>query len=206
MVEKLEGEIFIPIFYKNVDYSGLYEISNMGRVKSLERDVVCDNKTYHKGEQVLKPGNSRKDGNGYLFVALYKEGEKTIYPKIHQLVANAFIENPNNFTVVGHMDDNKLNNIVSNLYWTTSQENSIHNDKQWKIAEINRKSGLYKKHSKPIYQIDKKTKEIIREWDSAAKASATLNVKHCGISNCCRGLQKTAHGYIWKFKYEMSQS
>ena len=99
--------------WKYIDgYEGLYKVSNLGRVKSLN---------YRRSgkERMLKPGNT---GDGYLFVILYKNG-KIKYFTIHRLVANAFLENPDHKSDVNHKDENKTNNRVDNLEWVTRKEN-----------------------------------------------------------------------------------
>ena len=82
-------------------YEGLYQVSNLGRVKSLK---------YGK-ERILKP---LKDGGGYIFVHLCKNGERKMY-KIHRLVAFTFLTNPQNLSDVNHKDEDKTNNSVQNL-------------------------------------------------------------------------------------------
>ena len=97
-------------------YEGLYQVSNLGRVKSL-------NCRGHKGcIGILTP---RFDGKGYEMVALYKEG-KARNTKVHRLVAQAFIPNPNNYPQVNHKDEDKTNNCVDNLEWCDTQYNNTY--------------------------------------------------------------------------------
>ena len=84
-------------------YEGFYQISNLGRAKSLK---------FGK-ERILKP---RKERNGYLCVGLYEDG-KVKNHKIHRLVANAFLPNISNLSEVNHIDEDKTNNKVDNLEW-----------------------------------------------------------------------------------------
>lgn len=95
-------------------YEGIYQISNLGRIKSLHRD--CRN------GRILNPA---KNNSGYLRVALSNNG-KIRYDSIHRLVAEAFISNPKKLPEVNHIDGNKLNNSVENLEWVTKGENQIH--------------------------------------------------------------------------------
>ena len=90
------------------DYEGLYQVSNKGRVKSLARYDLRGN---FRQEKFLKP---HKTDNGYLQVSLYNNRKRKRF-MVHVLVANAFIENPNNLPEVNHIDENKTNNIVQNL-------------------------------------------------------------------------------------------
>ncbi len=93
-------------------YEGLYQISNLGNVKSLH---------YNKSNRqvILKPRMSR---HGYCRVGLHLKGKsKDFY--IHRLVANAFLDNPNNLSDINHKDEDKTNNCVDNLEWLSHKEN-----------------------------------------------------------------------------------
>jgi hypothetical protein len=104
-------------------YEGLYEVSNHGRVRSLDRREEMKNgrKRFYKGK-LLKP---MKDRRGYLYVDLKKDGQRKLH-RIHRLVAEAFLLNPDNLPVVNHRDGNKENNHYSNLEWCTSSQNNKH--------------------------------------------------------------------------------
>lgn len=101
-----------------VGYEGLYEVSNLGRVRSLDRitEDTVGRKRKYKG-QLLNPINS-VGGNGYLRVLLSENGKKVGYT-VHRLVAQAFIPNPENKTDVGFKELDRNNVSVENLYWTT---------------------------------------------------------------------------------------
>lgn len=106
--------------WKDIEgYEGIYQVSNTGKVKSLDRKVW----NYIKKGKVLKTHNN---GHGYYYVSLHndKKVEKHVY--IHILVAKAFIPNPNNYTQVNHKDFNKQNNNVSNLEWVSPKQNRLH--------------------------------------------------------------------------------
>ena len=97
-------------------YEGLYKVSNLGKIKSLKRNInkrKCD-------EIIKKPSILPK---GYLQMALCKNGN-TKYTSIHRLVAEAFIPNPYNLPCVNHKDNNPQNNVVSNLEWITYKDNN----------------------------------------------------------------------------------
>ena len=107
-------------------YEGLYQVSNLGRVKSL-RD-----KNNKKRELILKPKTMR---NGYLKVDLCKNGKQKTFT-VHRLVATVFISNPKNFPVVNHKDENKLNNNISNLEWCTVLYNNCYGTRLKKVKCI----------------------------------------------------------------------
>lgn len=112
--------------WKDIDgFEGYYQVSNLGKVKSVDRYVKNSSLSsgiQHIKEKMLKPSDN---GSGYLFVALCKN-RKYSQKTIHTLVANAFILNPENKPTVNHKDGNKYNNCVENLEWATYQEQSEH--------------------------------------------------------------------------------
>lgn len=121
--------------YKDIEgYEGLYQISNLGNVKSLERKVIKGNGNgglYILPERILKPG---KGGNGYYLVVLSKDG-KHKNKMIHRLVAEAFIPNPDQLQYINHKDENPANNIVENLEWCTPKYNCNYGRRNEKISE-----------------------------------------------------------------------
>ena len=150
-------------------YEGLYQVSNLGRVKSLSR------KNHPKEEFRNLITNSK----GYLIVNLLKNNKgKT--NKVHRLVAEAFIPNPNNYPQVNHKDENKTNNHVDNLEWCTNKYNSNYGHRNDKIGR-------------------KKVRCITtgEEFNSIREASKNVNCTERNISSAVRGKQKTA-GYIIK--------
>jgi len=117
MIENLEGEVWKSV----IDYPD-YEISNLGRVKALykERKMPGDRGTLKYPEKLLKPWNLRN--NTYLAVSLHKNGKQKKIT-VHRLVATHFIDNPENYPHILHLDDNGKNNRVENLRWGTVQHN-----------------------------------------------------------------------------------
>ena len=156
-------------------YEGLYQVSNLGRVKSLKYRG-------HKGcIGILTP---RLDGKEYKTVALYKEG-KVRNTKIHRLVAQAFIPNPNNYPQVNHKDEDKTNNNVDNLEWCTNEYNHNYGTRNERVA---------KSLSKKVICIT--TGEI---FNSMREACRKYNINTGRMTECCQGKRKTAGGYKWKY-------
>ena len=169
------------------NYEGLYQISNYGSVKSLERKVKNTKSSYRiVKEKILSCG---KSSNGYYYIILYKNQNKKIY-RIHRLVAEAFIPNPNNYSEVNHKDENKENNNVNNLEWC----NHIYNINYG--TSIKRKA---EKHQRQVIQYTKNN-EIIKEYNSLKEASDKIGIDSSSIIRCCKRKQKTCGGYIWKYK------
>lgn len=172
------------------DYEGLYQVSNLGRVKSLDR---IDSNKHPIKERLLKCG--KVDG-GYLAVALCKNGKYKTF-LIHRLVAQAFIPNPNNLPQVNHKDENKHNNCVQNLEWCDQKYN---NNYGTRIQLASNKLINHHKLSKIILQIDAETNEVIKEFPSIAEVQRQLGFGENAIRHCCKGRTKTSNGYKWKYK------
>ena len=174
--------------WKDIEgWEGKYQVSNMGNVKSLERTVWNGRGYFKTSERILKPG---KDRDGYLIVQLSKEG-KVKACKVHRLVSQAFIPNPDNLPQVNHIDENKENNHVDNLEWVTCRENANHGTRNQRVAE---------KESKPIIGIDKVTGLIV-EFQSAREAERQLGINNSSIIKCCKGKRyKSCGGFQWYYK------
>lgn len=188
--------------WKDIEgYEGLYQVSNSGRVKSLERYKENHSKL-QKVEEKIKTVSI--DNIGYYRVCLYKDN-KLKNARVHRLVAQTFIPNPDNLREVNHKDGNKLNNNIDNLEWVTSSENNKHawntglhicTEKQRK--QLSKNNQKYK--SKEIHQLDLNG-NYIRTWINAHEASRQLDIDRSTISQCCTGgrRNKTAGGYKWCF-------
>ena len=183
---KMKKEYWKPI----LNYEGLYEVSNWGRVRSLDR--WC---SHRRGKQ-LKKGRILKlctNKGGYLYVYLWKNG-KGKYFLVHRLVAEAFIPNPDNLPQVNHKDENKLNNNAENLEWCSAKYNSNFGTRNERIIVKNTNG----KCSKKVLQYDLEG-NFIREWQSTKECGRNgFNQGH--VAECCRGERKTHKGFIWKYK------
>ena len=180
------------------DYKGLYQVSNLGRVKSLKRITIGEKYGKHKiKEKILKEGKCGK----YNIVILRKNGQnKTFY--IHRLVAKAFIDNINNYPEINHKDGNTINNNVKNLEWCNRSYNIKHSYRILK-RKINVKGFIEynERHKRKINQYDLNG-NFIKTWNSIKDAENFLNLKYSGsICECCQHKKgrKSAHGYKWEY-------
>ena len=166
-------------------YEGLYQVSNKGKVKSL-----YDGRHKIFREKILKP---QKNGWGYLFVRLSKEGSNKMYT-VHRLVLMTFDPNPDMENLqVNHIDEDKTNNRLENLEWVTCKENcnyGTHNDR---VAE---------KLSLPIVQLTLDGK-YIRSYKSSHEAEREGGFHPGNIIQCCKGKRKTHKGYKWQYLHEV---
>lgn len=156
------------------DYDGVYQVNNLGKVKSKKNNK----------EIILKGGQTPKN---YKQVELYKNGKCKIF-YIHRLVAEAFIPNPNNFPLINHKDENKENNCVENLEWCNNSYNLMYGNTQ-----NNKKREILQ------YDIDNK---FIRKWNSIMQVERELNIKNNNIVSCCKGKRQSAGGFIWRYANE----
>lgn len=173
-------------------YEGLYQVSSNGVIRSLDRYLPMPNGGEKLvKEKILKPN---KINSGYLCVGLSKNGKTKNY-LIHRLVGEHFIDNSNNLPQIDHINTDKTDNRVCNLKWVTSKGNMNNPLTIDKINIINKKS------SKPIIQFSKDG-EFIRKWNSVMDAQRELGIDNSSIIRCCKGKQKTAGGYIWRYHYK----
>lgn len=155
-----------------------YEVSNLGKIKSLERWIDNNGGQQHLPERILQV-DVNKQRNSYCQVHLSKDG-KVYDKKIHRLVAEAFIPNPNNLPQVNHKDVNPLNNCADNLEWCDQQYNNDYSI------------------SKRVLQFDL-SGNFIKEYASTVKAGRAVGVDPSNICRCCNGKTKTSKGYVWKY-------
>lgn len=172
-----------------VGYEGLYQVSNYGSVRSLDRYVPHKRlgKKFCKGHLMAVHVTNA----GYASVNLCRNNQYTSYD-VHRLVAVAFLGADDlSGLEVNHIDENKLNNHAENLEWVTRKQNNRHGTKVKRQAT---------KISLPVLQYDTNG-NFIKEWGSATEAERTISGKFTGaISHCVNGKTKTALGYIWRFK------
>lgn len=151
-------------------YEGIYQISNLGRIKNNKGRILTDKTT----------------GN-YNHIILCKNGNRKNYV-IHRLVAMAFIPNPNNYPCVNHINENSRDNRAENLEWCTQSYNINYGTRIKKVA---------KKQSIKISQYDLDGNHI-RDWNCINDAIREYNNYH--IVNVLKGTRKKASGYLWRYK------
>ena len=173
-------------------YEGLYQVSNEGRVKSLQREIVYkDGRKKVLEEKILH--NFLSD-LGYYHVMLSKDGMSKRY-KVHRLVAKAFIPNPNNLPIINHKDENPKNNVADNLEWCTQG----YNVRYGTMIERGRQTQFNREDlSKEVeqYTLDG---DLVETFKSASEIERkNPQFKTSSVTRCCRN-NKTYKGYIWKY-------
>lgn len=199
-------------------YEGLYEVSDYGTVRSLN----------YQGKKRIKYLKSVKHKNGYLRIGLWYYGKRKWF-MIHRLVWESFVGQIPKGYEIDHIDGNKTNNELSNLRCVSHMENmnnpitrEIHLEAIWKLSKNqkwleatreankrlakepkwlkNQRKRVRETVAKPILQLDKETKAVIRKWECAMDTERELGISQSNISQCCLGKRKSAGGYIWKFE------
>jgi len=181
----MEQEIWKDIKW----YEWSYQVSNLGRIKSLQRNGTININYIRK---------LVRQKNWYLYIYLRSPNKNV---RVHRLVANAFIKNKRQKPYINHIDWNKENNLVENLEWVTDSENKKHsyrilwnkpyNPSKWKFWIQHHKS-------KRIWQYDKNWK-LIYIFDWCLEVQRKLWFSQWNISSCARLERKTAYNFIWKY-------
>ena len=179
--------------WKDIEgYEGLYQVSNLGRIKSLGRTIMrrtrwCSVKPYTMKPRILKPKRCQGD---YFQVGLFTIDGQHSVAKIHRLVAQAFIPNPDNMPEVNHKNEDKADNRADNLEWCTHDGNCRYGTRNQRTGE---------KNAKPVVQMDTEG-NVIADYPSVIEAQRATGINRYLIRQCCNGKQESAGGYRWKFK------
>lgn len=173
-------------------YEGLYEVSDLGNVRSLDRTVRNKNGWAVKKGKTLAPASIN---SGYLKVQLWRDnvGQSHL---VHRLVADAFLENPNHFSEVNHIDENKLNNCVTNLEHCNRAYNANYGTKNQRMTQ--------KRRGVPVGEqaILQYTKDgvFVNRYESALKAAKAVKGDNSGICKCANGTYRSSCGFIWRWE------
>lgn len=193
-------------------YEGYYQVSNKGRVKSLDRYIIYTSKHNRQIRQRIN-GRILYQGicKGYKAVKLSKNHIQTNY-SVHRLVSEAFIANPENKPEVNHKNGNKKDNRVVNLEWVTASENQQHSykflgrcggmlGKHQTIAAKEKLSRYRKENAEQLNAFSRKKVrciELNKVFTGICKAARETGVAN-HIAACCNGTRKTCGGYHWEY-------
>lgn len=226
-LDSFDGEL-----WKDIEgYDGIYQVSNYGRIKSLERDVMrCDGRSFHFTQRILK----YKKARGYNCVGL-SDGNVTKYRRVHRLVGFAFVPNPEDWPQMNHKDENPHNNMASNLEWCTQKYNvnygnhnkklseskkqkfkkdaefaermrriaaEIHKKESWKIAQ--RKSQRMNSKCKVVVQLSLDGR-LIEKYHSLSEASRRTGIHAQNIGQVCLKRKKQSGGFRWEYQTNKAQ-
>ena len=179
-------ELWLPV----AGYEGLYEVSSIGRVRSLRTSTRIKDKC----GRIMR---LKIDQRGYFRVNLTAE-KKSKATLVSRIVASAFIPNPQMLPIVGHNNDIKTDNRVDNLYWTTADENLTHNGlrENFFAKRKEKMQNIIKALSVPVIGENIKTGDVLR-FDSMQDAQRN-GFSSGKISLCCAGKRSTHKGYTWR--------
>lgn len=160
-----------------VGYEGLYEVSDLGRIRRIK---------------IIEP---TKKKHGYMQVSLVDRNGRRKSLRLHRIVAQAFISNPDDKPQVNHRDENPENNRASNLEWATAEENTNYGSRTARAAAKNGSKT-------PVLQIDPVTLTVVAEYPGQSAAAKATGIAAACINACLRGKQRRAGGFLWEYKYK----
>lgn len=187
-LEDFEGEV-----WKDVSrFEGFYQVSNLGRIKSVDRIITDRNRPnrciFHEGRIIRQS----VDKVGYYSLHLSVKSKVSV-KRVHRIVAEAFIPNPDNFPCINHKDETRTNNSASNLEWCTHKYNTNYGTC---IERIRNKNILRTDMGTPIYQYSLDGSFVCRH-DSISSIERSLGFSKRSIRQVLDGVHASSHGYIW---------
>lgn len=187
-LEDLPGEVWRDV----VGYENKFMVSNMGRVKMLERKVLANKSIKTIKEHILNQYVTEK---GYLCVHLWSNNTKK-QEFVHKLVLSSFYREKYNDEECNHKNEIRSDNKLYNLEWITHKENLNYGNRTRKHSEsMKNHPSMYK----GVIQMDMNG-NFISEYPSLREAGRMLNIHMTNIKDCCKGKYKSTHGYIFKYK------
>jgi hypothetical protein len=180
-------EVWKPV----AGYEGVYEVSNHGRVRSLDGFDWMGRRV--KG----KLRKTKKNNRDYVQMSLSKDGTIKYY-LMHRLVAEAFVENPDKLPQVNHKDENKNNNCADNLEWCTNIYNRHYGTGLERAIKNHDYEQIAHKNMRDLKQMTPDG-ELVALWHGVMTAYRATGIHESGIRNCCYGKAKTAGGYKWAY-------
>ena len=156
--------------------------------------VTMSGRVINNTTKKCKKPSDNHSGKGYLYVDLYNNGKRKRF-YIHRLVAELYIQNPENKPYVNHKDGNPRNNCVENLEWCTPLENVEHASGVLGVMKAYKKANC--KRQKSVQQIDCKTKKVVAVYSSMREAERKTGINSSYICQICKGKFKQCFGYMW---------
>lgn len=182
-----------------VGYEGLYQVSNLGNIKTLKKTTINKRGIAQSFEEKLM--KMVLSNRGYLRVGLVKNRKQSLC-SVHRIVAIAFILNPIKKQQVNHIDGNTQNNHVANLEWATPSENALHSII---VLGNSQAKGECDSQSKPVYQISIADGRVLAKFGSIREATRGTGIGKGNISMCANGKSKSGKGFIWSFDQSTPQ-
>ena len=197
----MESEIWKDV----AGYEGIYQVSNLGRVKSIDRIVLRSSTPQPLKGKIISQGTQN---TGYMCVTLWNRKERKAF-LVHRLVAEAFLPKQNGKDVIDHINGVRNDNRVENLRWCTQKENTNFPIARHKYNMANQKRiehilMFHEKNSLKVVQLTKDDK-VIKVWDSVKLASKELGLLTSGIYAVCVKQKKTCGGYKWKYVKDLNK-
>lgn len=189
--------------WKDIEgYEGLYQVSNLGRVRSINHYRNNNTSGYVQKGRILKQTLTAN----YMYIKLSRNGKTKAF-RVHRLVAEMFIPNPEKKPYINHLNAIRTDNRVSNLEWCTQSENVKHSynlgysksPSYWQNKGDEMKWLKEGKRCKKVIQYDLNMNKI-KEFVNIAEAGRETTTNRSNIVQCCKGNVKTAGGYIWRYK------
>lgn len=182
--------------WKDIEgYEGIYQVSNLGRVRSLDRIVTCLNRWGQLTERrfkgkVMKPGTDTK---GYKFVNLHMNGDNA-ETRVHRLVGMAFVPGHFDGAVINHKDEDRTNNRADNLEWVTFADNLNYGTARQRSTEGHG-------NSRPVEQIDS-SGNVVNTYPSIEECARQTGKSPRSINRACNRYPRhvTKEGYKYRFK------